>query len=208
MSVEMESIRLSRNFTHTGVKDKYYNYFKFPLIFFNFCFFSPASTFLSLFTAVLKKKQKTNIWLSAHITNPKVSLPWGCNLSTWKWGPAPARVSTVPAPPQHPKQHRCRRGDVKWRWTRLSRLSFAMERGGGGSWKGGMIPQPFLKTDNDSNLRRASHTKQPPWWLARPPRCCPGGTAAWLEGRPTPQRVSHAQCLLSKRLASRKAANG
>lgn len=58
MSVEMESIRLSRNFTHTGVKDKYYSYFKFPLIFFNFCFFSPASTFLSLFAAVLKKKQK------------------------------------------------------------------------------------------------------------------------------------------------------
>lgn len=38
--------------------------------------------------------------------------------------------------------------------------------------------------DNDSNLRRASHTKQPPWWLARLPRCCPGGTAAWLEGSP------------------------
>lgn len=52
MSVEMESIRLSRNFTRTGVKDKYYSYFKFPQISFNFCFFSPASTFLSLFTAV------------------------------------------------------------------------------------------------------------------------------------------------------------
>lgn len=71
---------------------------------------------------------------------------------------------------------------------------------GRGTWRGG--PLPFLKTENDNNLRKASHTKQP----RQPVTLVPNphqprwyGGLAGKQGQPTESGLvlePHAQCLL------------
>jgi hypothetical protein len=85
-------------------------------------------------------------------------------------------------------------------------------------WKGGVITQPFLKKENDNNLRRASHRKQPIGACGRGQSvsleqyCGPGSRAGLLrvmcacerEGGWKLEPVLSAQCLLSKRAASQR----
>lgn len=114
-----------------------------------------ASTFLGLLLQVVEKP----FGFSAQITNPKLSLPLGCNLSTHEHGQLKGRVqmcSFIPLTFSQvtPRQEGTCQIEVNAQLrSDLWAIFPAME---GKLRKEGMITQPFLKRENDNNWRRAS----------------------------------------------------
>lgn len=113
--LEFQKIVKKISSTH-GFKNKYCSYLNFPQFSVFFSSFLKASTFLGLLLLVVEKP----FGLSAQISNPKLSLPWGCNLSTCKWGQLQARVKrffSFILFDNIPRITTAKRGNVKLRWT-------------------------------------------------------------------------------------------